>query len=98
MDLATIISIVLAVTAVLTTFAAFYVLYQNDAFKKKDKSDLFCEKHKERTNLIEHDLNNQKMEIELLKSEKANNVDVVKIFERLDNVILLIKELKEQKK
>lgn len=95
MDYMTLLTLILAISAVFSTFSAIYLLWQNYKFRKNDKSELLCEKHHERTTTMENELNKQKIIIELLKSEKANNTDVIKIFAILDNLTKLVTEIRD---
>ena len=88
-------TIILAIAAIISSAGAVYLLIQNSKFRKDDKSELLCNKHNDKTLELEAKLNRQETAIELLKSEKASNTDVIKIFTMLENLTNLVSEIRD---
>lgn len=90
-----ILTAILAIAAIFSTAGTIYLLYQNSKFRNNDRSEILCNKHNDKTLEIEAKLNRQETAIELLKSEKASNTDVIKIFTMLENLTNLVSEIRD---
>jgi len=95
MDFMDILTIILAIATIISSASAIYILIQNSKFRKDDKNEKLCSNHRDKTLELEMKLNSQQTAIELLKSEKANNTDVIKIFTMLENLTNLVSEIRD---
>jgi predicted ATPase len=91
-----IVTVIVGIAAIFSAFGTVYLLVQNSKFRNNDKSDTLCSKHNEKTVEMEIKINKQETEIELLKAGKASSNDVVKIFEILEHLTGLVKEIRDK--